>query len=131
MLAAGLQEAEREVQDLQAKLGSRDAEVAAVNQALAAASARQQEQTALMSELTQALQQHKAQLQDAVREKGELQQQLARCTPAEFDRLHNELLVAKRAAVQLAGVQRQLEQHQQLWQEAEQKLSGLQVGVLL
>jgi hypothetical protein len=66
-------------------------------------------------------------LQEALRDKAELQQQLSRCTPAEFDRLHNELLVAKRAAVQLPAVQHQLEQHQQLWQDAEQKLSSLQV----
>ena len=67
-------------------------------------------------------------MQEVLREKTELQQHLSRCTPAEFDRLHNELLVAKRAVVQLPAVQHQLEQHQQLWQDAEQKLSNLQVG---
>ena len=58
-----LQEAEREVQDVQSKLSSKSEEVLALDQALAAASARQQEQTALIAELTQALQQHKSKLQ--------------------------------------------------------------------
>jgi hypothetical protein len=45
-----------------------------------------------------------------------------------FDRLHNELLVAKRNAAELAIVQEQLARHKQLWSEAEQRLAEMQVS---
>lgn len=64
------------------------------------------------------------------RDKDDLTRQLHRCTPAEFDRLHNELLLAKRRASELIIVQEQLARHKQLWSEAEQRLAHLQVGWL-
>jgi hypothetical protein len=66
-------------------------------------------------------------LQALQQDKEHLQRQLLRCTPGEFDRLHNELLVAKRSAAELAIVQEQLARHKQLWSEAEQRLAELQV----
>lgn len=66
-------------------------------------------------------------LQAAAADNMRLQEQLARCTPAEFDRLHNELLLAKRAAGQVPGLQRQLEEVTALWQAAEGKLADVQV----
>jgi hypothetical protein len=66
-------------------------------------------------------------LQALQQDKEHLQRQLLRCTPGEFDRLHNELLVAMRSAAELAIVQEQLARHKQLWSEAEQRLAELQV----
>jgi hypothetical protein len=66
-------------------------------------------------------------LQALHQDKEHLQRQLLRCTPGEFDRLHNELLVAKRSTAELAIVQEQLARHKQLWSEAEQRLADLQV----
>lgn len=71
-----------------------------------------------------------APVQTLQQEKEHLQRQLQRCTPNEFDRLHNELLVAKRSAAELVIVQEQLARHKQLWSEAEQRLAELQVGLL-
>lgn len=52
---------------------------------------------------------------------------MQRCAPAEFERLHNELLSAKRKAAELAIVQEQLARQKQLWSDAEQRLAQLQV----
>jgi hypothetical protein len=68
-------------------------------------------------------------LQAAAADNMRLQEHLSRCTPAEFDRLHNELLLAKRAAGQVPGLQRQLEEVTALWQAAEGKLADVQVGL--
>jgi multidrug resistance efflux pump len=46
----------------------------------------------------------------------------------EFDRLHVELLGAKRKAAELPLVQEQLQRQKQLWSEAEQRLAELQAA---
>lgn len=61
-------------------------------------------------------------------DKEDLQRQLQRCTPKEFDRLHVELLGAKRKAAELPLVQEQLQRQKQLWSKAEQRLADLQAA---
>lgn len=95
---------------------------------LAAAQTRQREHEALSSDLTHALQQQKGALAGLQRDKQELARQLQRCTPKEFDRLHSDLLAAKRQAAELVLVHEQLERQRAMWSDAEQRLSELQVG---
>lgn len=74
------------------------------------------------------MQQQKGQIQALQHDKEDLQRQLQRCTPKEFDRLHFELLGAKRKAAELPLVQEQLQRQKQLWSEAEQRLAELQAA---
>jgi hypothetical protein len=53
--------------------------------------------------------------------------QLARCAPAEVDRLHSELMAARRAAADAPLLQEQLHRQRQMWQGTEERLAKLQV----
>jgi hypothetical protein len=57
----------------------------------------------------------------------DLRHQLARCTPAEFERLHSELIAAQRAAGEAPILRDQAERQRALWREAEDRLAKLQV----
>lgn len=123
-----LQESERESSELQQQLGAAAEERSKLQAALEAANSRQREHQQLATDLTHAVQQQKAQLQALQHDKEDLQRQLQRCTPKEFDRLHVELLGAKRKAAELPLVQEQLQRQKQLWTEAEQSLAALQAS---
>lgn len=123
-----LQESERETAELQQQLSAATEQRSQLQAALDAASSRQQEHQQLATDLTHAVQQQKAQLQALQHDKEDLQRQLQRCTPKEFDRLHVELLGAKRKAAELPLVQEQLQRQKQLWSDAEQRLAELQAA---
>jgi chromosome segregation ATPase len=128
MCCCTLQESERETCELQQQLSAAAEERAKLQTALEAASSRQHEHQQLATDLTHAVQQQKGQLQALQHDKEDLQRQLQRCTPKEFDRLHVELLGAKRKAAELPLVQEQLQRQKQLWSEAEQRLADLQAA---
>lgn len=122
------QESERETSELQQQLSAAAEERSKLQAALDTAKARQREHQQLATDLTHAVQQQKGQLQALQHDKEDLQRQLQRCTPKEFDRLHVELLGAKRKAAELPLVQEQLQRQKQLWSEAEQRLADLQAA---
>lgn len=123
-----LQESERETSELQQQLSAAAEQRSQLQAALEAATARQREHKQLATDLTHAVQQQKGQIQALQHDKEDLQRQLQRCTPKEFDRLHVELLGAKRKAAELPLVQEQLQRQKQLWSEAEQRLAELQAA---
>jgi len=61
------------------------------------------------------------------RECNDVRRQLLRCTPSEFERLHAELMAARRAAADAPLAQEQAARHRQMWQEAEERVAKLQV----
>lgn len=62
------------------------------------------------------------------RECDELRRQLARCDPSEVDRLHSELVAAKRAAAEGGAAAAAADRARGMWQGAEERLAKLQVG---
>lgn len=113
---------------MQQQLTAAAQECSRLESALGAANNQQREHQQLAADLTQAVQQQKAQIQALQHDKEDLQRQLQRCTPKEFDRLHLELLGAKRKAAELPLLQEQLQRQRQLWSEAEQRLTELQAA---
>jgi hypothetical protein len=122
------QESDRELSELQLQLATGAEERGQLQAALAAAQDRQREAEGLSAELTAALQQHKAAVAALQQDKAELVRQLARCTPGEFDRLHAELMAAKRHASELVVVQEALERTRAHLSDAEGRLADQQVG---
>jgi predicted nucleic acid-binding Zn-ribbon protein len=130
-LAYALQESEQESLELQRQLAAARAEAGALGDALRAAREQGAEQERLVSELSAAVKQQQARLQAAQRDCEEAKRRLARCTPAEFERLHTELMAAKRAAADVPIAQEQAGRHRDMWRDAEDRLAKLQVGWLV
>ncbi|EFJ51748.1 hypothetical protein VOLCADRAFT_56822 [Volvox carteri f. nagariensis] len=127
-LQFALKESDKEQQAAHQLLRAAQTEVSELRAALQAAATKQREGEALVADLTSVVQQQKAAIQSLQREKEALAARLKACSPGAFDALAAENLHLKRAAAERDMYREQLEDARRCWQEAERRVTELQVS---